>query len=583
MTLDILPILDKSLISKPYITNEQQQQPYYNNTNAYQQPKQLHSPISTPSTPNTPQYKKQKLHSNPVRNNNSNGYMLDGFMFNDQYKFIKKIGAGTYGLIYLVENIYTKERFAAKMLLKQPPQRDNNNTNSSSPSSSSLTKSLIQQQFYNYFTNQIISNPQKLNLENIKNQTNSNCPYLTEISLHLKVHNHPNIITIHDVYQLNLNFAIVIMMDYFEQGDLFGNIIDKQIFQSHPNKQLLMKNAMLQLIDGVEHCNLNSVYHCDLKPENIMVKYNPNYKRSSNDSSIIDYNELHLVIIDFGLAMKSKTICCNSCRGSSFYMAPERTTNYNTNKIIKSLIDMSQYPTLKYNSQTNQQTNESNCKYLPTLAGDIWSLGILFINITCSRNPWPIASFNESSINHNSSNSNDVFTNYILYNDKKILSSILPISYQFNLLLNKIFKLNPNDRINLSSLYNEIINCDFFKDNNNNGDYFGYKKTLTQQHQQYNNNNNQLYTPPESTAFNSYSSEFEEDEEDDEEEDEEEDEDDMEDEDEDEEEEYYTDDEDFDQSTYTNEYYNHQPHHPQNKSSIPKQNEYDEFYFTNSI
>ncbi|KAI5953616.1 SKS1 [Candida jiufengensis] len=580
MTLDILPLFDNTPISKPYITNEQQQ---------YQQPRQLHSPISSPSTPITPQYKKQKVHNhhqnNHHNNNNTTNYMLDGFMFNNQYKFVKKIGAGTYGLIYLVENIFTKERFAAKMLLKQPPLKLNeySNTHASSSShssssnsshSSSLTKSLIQQQFYNYFANQIIPNPTKLNLQELKSQTIQDCPYLSEISLHLKVHNHPNIITIHDVYQLNSNFAIVIMMDYFEQGDLFGNIIDKQIFQNHQNKQILMKNAMLQLIDGVEYCNQKSVYHCDLKPENIMVRYNPNYKRTNNNSNIIDYNELHLVLIDFGLAMESKSICCNSCRGSSFYMAPERTTNYNTNKIIRSMIDMSQYPSIKYNQQSNQQTNESNCKYLPTLAGDIWSLGILFINITCSRNPWPIASFNESS--HN--NSNDVFTNYILQNDKKILASILPISSQFNQLLNKIFKLNPNDRIDLINLYNEILKCDFFKD-----DYFGYKPQHQQQQQQqqthyhhdaikshikihqpqYNHNvhqsNNQLFTPPESTAFNSYASEFEEEMDEDEEEEDDD--------------EYYTDEEDFEEDDEDIKLEQQQQHQQ------PHKDDYDEFYF----
>ncbi|EDK43472.1 hypothetical protein LELG_01650 [Lodderomyces elongisporus NRRL YB-4239] len=490
MTLNLLPLIDTQSITTPYTPQTQTR------------------PLSLPSSPLA---KRQKPNSN---------MMLDGYMFNKELRFVKKIGAGTYGLIYLVENIYTGRQYAAKMVLKQPPLPSATNSPSTTPttapatatsSSSQLNKQQIQARFYNYFLTHLVPNPASINFEYIKSQGHD-CPFLTEIALHLKVHEHPNVATIHEVFNLE-NFAIVILLDYFEQGDLFGNIIDKQIFQKHQpsfQKQLLMKNAMLQLVDAIEYCHQNSVYHCDLKPENIMVRYNPNYKRPMDSNSIIDYNELHLVLIDFGLAMESDLICCNACRGSSFYMAPERTTNFNTNKLIKSLVDMSQYPTMM---KTNA-FNESNCKYLPTLAGDIWSLGVLFINITCSRNPWPVASFTETN--------NDVFKNYILNNNKAILSTILPISHQFNTLLNKIFVLNPNSRIDLISLYKEIIRCNFFKDTHSHS--YGVKQQQQHQHRQQQQHqhrqqphapNPQLYTPPESTAYNSYASEFEEEDEED--------------------------------------------------------------------
>ncbi|KAI3404924.1 SKS1 [Candida oxycetoniae] len=472
MTLDILPIFE---LSQPTTT-----------VGGGSPPQQYIS--TSQSLPTSPQLKRQKPNVN---------MMLDGYMLNKDLRFVKKIGAGTYGLIYLVENIYTKKQYAAKMLLKQPPKTVDKDSN--------VNKQLIQQHFYNYFLNHVIPRPESINFEYIKSQGHE-CPFLTEIALHLKVHEHPNVITIHEVFNLE-NFAVVILMDYFEQGDLFGNIIDRQVFQKHKHdKQMLMKNAMLQLVDAVEYCCQHSVYHCDLKPENIMVRYNPHYRRPSDSTSILDYNELHLVLIDFGLAISSDIICCNACRGSSFYMAPERTTNFNTNKLIKSLVDMNQFVSVK-----SALIGESSCKYLPTLAGDIWSLGVLFINITCSRNPWPIASITESH--------NDVFNNYILNQNKTILSSILPISQQFNNLLNKIFQLNPNNRIDLNKLYKEIIRCDFFKD-----DHYDYgthyrKPIMTNTTI---NTNQQLYTPPESTAYNSYASEIEVDDEEEEEEEEEE-------------------------------------------------------------
>lgn len=454
MTLDVLPLLDAHLqLSKPYVTETQQQQ---------QQQQQA----------------AQKQNPNMA---------LDGYMLNNELRFVKKIGAGTYGLIYLVENIHNGRTYAAKMLLRHPPFKQGD------PKDSSANKKNIQKAFYSYFLYKPCPQPVPISLDYIQQH---DCPFLSEISLHLKVHHHPNVLTIHQVFDLE-SFAIVILLDYFDQGDLFGNIIDKQIFQNHPHdKQLLMKNAMLQLIDAVEYCHQNNVYHCDLKPENIMLRYNPNYKRPHN-SPIIDYNELHLVLIDFGLAMGSELICCNACRGSSFYMAPERTTNYNTHKIVRNLVDMSQYHSVPINNTT---VNASNCKYLPTLAGDIWSLGVLFINITCSRNPWPIASFND--------NHNDVFASYMLNNNKDILSAILPISKSFNRLLDRIFKLNPNDRISLPSLYHEIIKCDFFNDQPvRHSNHQDSTEEIHERTKQTRKSNPQLFTPPETTGYNSYASE----------------------------------------------------------------------------
>ena len=408
---------------------------------------------------------------------NPNMY-LNNFVMNGNIRFVKKIGAGTFGLIYLVEDVNTGKQYAAKMVLKDPPPKQGSSKDSTE------NKKYIQAKIFNYFASHQQVVAEDIELDLIK-EDGVHCPFLREIALHLKVHKHPNVITIHRVLNLG-DLAIVILMDYFEQGDLFNNIIDNQIFLKHKpehHKQLLMKNVMLQLVEVIEYCHEQGVYHCDLKPENIMIRYNSSYKRKSA-WPLVDYDEVHIVLIDFGLAMSSNLICCNACRGSSFYMAPERTTNYNTNRVIRGLVDMKQYHSVEINNVT---VTESNSKFFPTLAGDIWSLGVLFINITCARNPWPIASFNE---NHGN---NEVFRGYMLDNNKNILTSILPISFQFNRLLDKIFQLNPNDRIALPELYKEVIKCDFFHD---------FKKRNSSSAS--GKDNYQLNTPPETDACNSY-------------------------------------------------------------------------------
>lgn len=394
---------------------------------------------------------------------------LDGFTINGNLKFIRKIGAGTYGLIYLVENIYTGKQYAAKIILKE---------NSFKPvravKDPLANKRYIQQQIFDFFDRKPRHDAtcEEVDLELIK-KNGVNCPFLREVALHLIVHDHPGVVTIHKVLSLD-DLAIVILMDYMVQGDLFANIIENQIFVKHiENQQLLMKNVMLQLIDVIEYCHTKNIYHCDLKPENIMLRYNENYHRALG-GPIVDHEEIHIVLIDFGLAMDNELICCNACRGSSFYMAPERITNYNTNSLVRSKINLDQYKHLP----CENNVNETNCLYFPTLAGDIWSLGILFINVLCSRNPWPVA-----SIVDNNTKTNDVFKNYMLKENKRILSTILPISNQFEHILECIFQLNPNDRISLFELRENVIDCDFFKDQ-------VMKKPIRQ-----------LFTPPLSKNF----------------------------------------------------------------------------------
>lgn len=368
-------------------------------------------------------------------------YTLDGFPITENLRFVHKIGAGTYGLIYLVEDIYLGQQYAAKMVVTEPPVKNGGHIDVDQ------NKKYIQRKMYEFFASGA-HNVTELDIDTVARE-GARSPVLREIALHLRVSSHPNVVSIHKVLSLG-RMAVMTLMDYYDEGDLFGNIIDKQLFLRPPawqDKQKLMKNCILQLIDVVSFCASQGVYHCDLKPENIMVQYNRSYHRDS-ESPLVDYNELHIALIDFGLAMTSDTICCNACRGLSFYMAPERIVNFNTNHLIKLLVDMRQYKDVENASLA------LGAKLFPTLAGDIWLIGVLCINITCARNPWPIANINDQ---------NDVFGTYILQN-RDILASILPILHRFNRLLDRIFRLSPNDRIPLSDLYQRIADIDFFSD-----------------------------------------------------------------------------------------------------------------------
>lgn len=369
-----------------------------------------------------------------LTNTNAQDHSIAGHLIDGRYQFVKQIGLGSYGLIYLVEDLWNGNNYACKIVL---------NTKDVRSKDVDAYKQYLKNTVYDEFDHGDIQF-RPIDLNEINEREKKKEKHFQEILTHLKVHRHPNVATIHKVF--DVEFGIIILMEYFSQGDLFHNIVDKNIFEDNP---IMMKNCILQLVQAMNFLRRNNVYHCDLKPENILVRYNPDYKRDPSDLSIIDYNELTIALTDFGLALQEEYICCNSCRGSGYYMAPERIVNFNTSEIIKSCFTIRNCRYLKHDGSHSDL-------YLPTLPGDIWSLGIIMINITCGRNPWT----NSSITNED----NEVFTTY-MFEDNTILEQILPISKEFNQLLNNIFQLNPDDRINLFQLYYDVSKVEFFTNN----------------------------------------------------------------------------------------------------------------------
>lgn len=80
---------------------------------------------------------------------------------------------------------------------------------------------------------------------------------------------------------------------------------------------------------------------------------------------------------------------------------------------------------------------------------DVWSLGIILVNLTCGRNPWKRASLEDST-----------FRAYI--NNPKFLRSILPLSQELDSILKRIFEIDPRKRITLPELRSLILSCTRF-------------------------------------------------------------------------------------------------------------------------
>ncbi|EPQ52160.1 kinase-like protein, partial [Gloeophyllum trabeum ATCC 11539] len=165
--------------------------------------------------------------------------------------------------------------------------------------------------------------------------------HLREIALHQRASAHPNVVTLHRVIEEHDYTWIV--MDYCSDGDLFSQILNNRRYLG---RERLIKRVFLQLLDAVEYCHSIGIYHRDLKPENVLC-----------------FDEgLRLAITDFGLAT-TDALSDEFRTGSIYHMSPE----------------------CKGGAFAPEGT------YAP-MFNDIWSLGIILLNIITGRNPWRSAS-----------------------------------------------------------------------------------------------------------------------------------------------------------------------------------------------
>lgn len=324
---------------------------------------------------------------------------LQGTVVN-QYKIVKLIGTGAYGLVFLVEDLHTHQMRAVKTISKKVYNKKD-----------AKQSDILLRKLGHVLNdcNGVLTGLNTINLEKLKSyefRNDHNLSYMKELCFHLQVHDHPNVITIHEIIDSPL--CLFIVMEYFPEGDLFQNIVDKQLYyQSTPS---LIKSVFIQLIDVISYCHSKNIYHCDLKPENIMCAANGQ----------------RLIIGDFGLSVTEKNINVKTCIGSSYYMPPERLITANTN--------------MEYDGNTTY----------PADKGDIWSLCIILINLTCMRNPWTKACGIMDT----------TYANYL--KDSKVLKEILPLSDQLYQLLKGCLKEDPLDRLSLFQLRQAVAECDTF-------------------------------------------------------------------------------------------------------------------------
>ncbi|RMZ81764.1 hypothetical protein DV738_g2069, partial [Chaetothyriales sp. CBS 135597] len=214
-----------------------------------------------------------------------------------------------------------------------------------------------------------------------------------EIELHHRASQHPNVVSL--IRILDSPDCTFVVLEFCPEGDLFSSITEHGHFVGNDQ---LAKRAFLQILDAVQYCHSIGIYHRDLKPENILVT-----------------DQGHTVkLADFGLATTDKVSCDQGC-GSTFYMSPECAQN------------------------------RTYARYA-TAPNDVWSLGVILVNLTCGRNPWKRASSEDSTFR-------------AFLSDPNFLSQILPISAELNTILRRVFECDPRRRVTLSELRELIVGC----------------------------------------------------------------------------------------------------------------------------
>lgn len=274
-----------------------------------------------------------------------------------ELEVIKQLGTGSYAVVYLVQEV----------LSRPVPSEDGHMStiglmelDSSRPSASPHIV---------YGRKYAIKCLSKANLDE-----EALALQMSEVTIHQSLHLHPNIVTLHRTLQTSA--FLLLLLEYVPGEDLFYFLeqardhydIEPTVSTSHtpptpsllsnlhPSQLLsrtrlrLISSMFSQMCDAVAACHAQQVFHRDIKPENFIVT---DGTFTTPDGRL--ERKVIVKLTDFGLSTTDLESADMDC-GSAPYMSYECRNNVS--------------PT-----------------YRPR-AADVWSLGIVLINMLYHFNPW---------------------------------------------------------------------------------------------------------------------------------------------------------------------------------------------------
>merc|ERR1711957_14894 len=154
----------------------------------------------------------------------------------ENYDIKKKLGEGSYGVVWKVEHKQTGLTRAMKKIIK-----------------------------------------------NQRSKNDSEREILNEINI-LKKMDHPNIVKIFEFYNTPEGYYLI--TEFCQDGELFNEIVDNAPFPEH-----IAASIMYQIFSAVNYCHSMTIIHRDLKPENILIEKKDGKKYSIK---IIDFGTAKL-------------------------------------------------------------------------------------------------------------------------------------------------------------------------------------------------------------------------------------------------------------------------------------------------
>ncbi|KAJ7251804.1 hypothetical protein B0H12DRAFT_1118937 [Mycena haematopus] len=280
-----------------------------------------------------------------------------------QFEVVRRLGAGSYAVVYQV----------LEVLQRAPPSEDGH---SSMMGHMDLDGKHSRSPSTKYGREYAIKCLSKANLDN-----EALTAQMDEVTIHQSLHSHPNIVTLHRT--LETSSFLLLLLEYVPGEDLFyfleqardhyesshtpdpADPSSETASRTPPTPSLLstMNSSQLlsrtrlrlissmfsQMCDAVAACHAQQVFHRDIKPENFIV---------TDGYTEVDGRRERKVIVkltDFGLS---------------------------TTDLESSDMDCGSAPYMSYECRNNVAPS-----YRPR-AADVWSLGIVLINMLYHINPW---------------------------------------------------------------------------------------------------------------------------------------------------------------------------------------------------
>lgn len=272
-----------------------------------------------------------------------------------EFKVVRVLGTGSYAVVYLVQEV----------LSRPPPSDDGHMSIFGSMDSDGAPQTVYGREF----ALKLLS---KANLDE-----EALTAQMSEVTIHQSLPLHSNIVTLHRT--LETSSFLLLLLEYVPGEDLFYFLEQARdhyepqpsevaMFNSrtpptpsllsnlHPSQLLsrtrlrLIASMFAQMCDAVATCHSQQVFHRDIKPENFIVTDGwitlPNGRQE---------RKVIVKLTDFGLS---------------------------TTEVESSDMDCGSAPYMSYECRNNIAPT-----YSPR-AADVWSLGIVLINMLYHYNPW---------------------------------------------------------------------------------------------------------------------------------------------------------------------------------------------------